>query len=51
MFPNITCENNLANTKHLCRNGILQFLRLKKFWKIYGYMPVYPTFCFMIRKK
>ena len=24
---------------------------LKKFWKIYGYIPEYSTFWFMIRKK
>ena len=37
-------EIYLANTKHLCRNSILQFLKTAEFLENTGYMPEYPTF-------
>ena len=46
--PNVSeyymLEIILANAKHLRRTVFCSFLRRKKFWKIYGYMPEYPTF-------
>ena len=43
----------LGNTKYFCGNNILKFFKTAEFLENiqYGYMPRYPTFWFMIRKK